>query len=91
MFTILERRGIMYLHIGNNIIISVNSIIGIFDMDNTTESEDTAQFLRNTPAQGNLRKKVMLPKSYILTKKGGKSEIYFSPMNTATLKKRINH
>ena len=79
----------MFLHIGNNILISMKNIIGIFDMDNTTVSDDTANFLRNSPVEGYLKKKMLLPKSYIVVKWKNGHKIYFSPMNTATLKKRI--
>ena len=36
----------MYLHAGNDKIIRTKSIIGIFDMDNATQSADTRDFLR---------------------------------------------
>ena len=57
----------MYLHIGNEKLISRKSIIGIFDMDTATVSPLTKDFLKEKESEG---KTVIssdnLPKSFIL-------------------------
>ena len=35
----------MYLHLGQNTVISTNDIIGVFDLDNTTVSRHTRNYL----------------------------------------------
>ena len=62
----------MYLHAGNGKIVKEKKIVGIFDMDSSTESELTAEFVRRAEKNGktvNCRK-TALPKSYILTDDG---------------------
>ena len=62
----------MYIHAGNGVSVRKDRIIGVFDMDNSTESEITAEFLRDAEKNGktvNCRK-TALPKSFILTEDG---------------------
>ncbi len=80
----------MYLHLGESTVIKSEEIIGIFDMEKTSVSEDTKDFLRN---HGEKMKIVNvsydMPKSYIVTQsKGSKPLIYISPISAATLRKR---
>ena len=42
----------MYLHIGNSVMIPERNIIGIFDLDNTSQSKITAAFLKNAQEEG---------------------------------------
>ena len=37
----------MYLSIGNDMAVREHSIVGIFDLDNTTTSKRTREFLEN--------------------------------------------
>lgn len=77
----------MYLHIGNEKLISRKSIIGIFDMDTATVSPLTKDFLKEKESEG---KTVIssdnLPKSFILTDGG---DIFFSGISTSSLSGRI--
>ena len=41
----------MYLHLGQNTVITHDEIIGIFDLDNTTVSKKTRDYLCNTGKQ----------------------------------------
>lgn len=82
----------MFLHLGENTVITTDEIIGIFDMDNTTVSKTTRDYL----AAMQKNKKIIdvsfdLPKSFILCKDKETSEkiIYISPISTQTLLKRI--
>ena len=36
----------MFLHLGENVVVPIKDIIGIFDIQNTMYSSDTIQFLR---------------------------------------------
>lgn len=82
----------MFLHLGENTVIRTDEIIGIFDLDNTTVSKATRDYL--SIMQKN--KKIIdvsydLPKSFILCKDEEKNEniVYISPISTQTLLKRI--
>lgn len=79
----------MYIHLGHNIIVSTNDVIGIFDMDNTTVSRASRAFLTNAQAHGNVIDVTdELPKSYIVTQNGYETKVYISSISPATLLKR---
>ena len=42
----------MYLHLGQETVVRVQDIVGIFDMDNTTISKHTRQFLADAEKAG---------------------------------------
>ena len=80
----------MYLQIGTEDFIKTEDIIGIFDLDNTTVSKASRDYLNFAEKQG-LSKTVSfdLPKSFIVTEEKGKRTVYISPYSTNTLFKRI--
>ena len=78
----------MYLSIGNDMAVREKSIIGIFDMDNTSTSKRTQQFLNQAEKDGAIVPCDDLPKSFILTAEYGITRVYLTPFNTATLEKR---
>ncbi|MGN1418450.1 MAG: extracellular matrix regulator RemB [Acutalibacteraceae bacterium] len=78
----------MYLHLGQSTVIKTDEIVGIFDLDNTTVSKKTRDFL----FQAQEEKKVIyvsqeLPKSFIVCRD---NTVYISQISCATLIKRIN-
>ena len=57
----------MYLSIGNDMAVRDTSIIGIFDMDNTTVSGITREFLNTAQKQGKVINDTDdIPRAYIL-------------------------
>ena len=44
----------MYLHLGNETVIRQSDIIGIFDLDNSTVSTKTREFLANAQKNGQI-------------------------------------
>ena len=44
----------MYLHIGNNVVVNTNDVVGIFDVDNTTVSRQGKGFLPNAQKEGKI-------------------------------------
>ena len=63
-----ENGGIgMYLSIGNDMAVRERSIIGIFDLDNTSTSKRTREFLNQAEKEGLIVPCDDLPKSFILT------------------------
>ena len=79
----------MYLSIGNDMAVRDSSIIGIFDMDNTSTSKRTRQFLERAEREGNVVPCDDLPKAYVLTMEYGFQRVHLSSLNTATLEKRL--
>lgn len=79
----------MYIHLGGDFVVKEEEIIGIFDLENTTLSKKTRDFLNMSEK----RKEVInvsyeLPKSFILTSKKNKNKVYISQISPATLNKR---
>lgn len=81
----------MYLNIGQDSVITDKNILGIFDLDNTTVSKSTREYINKSAKNGECITVSIeeLPKSFIVTTKNGKKEIYISPLNTSTIFKRI--
>lgn len=78
----------MYLPIGNDMSVRDTSVIGIFDLDNTTISPKTREFLNVAEKNGEVVPCDDLPKSFILTAEYGFNRVYLTSLNTYTLDKR---
>ncbi len=82
----------MFLHIGGDIVIPVKNVIAIMDIDTTTISKDTKEFLRIAEEEGFIESiSEDLPKSFIITETDKKSKIYLSPISSVTLQKRASY
>ena len=79
----------MYLSIGNDMAVRDTSIIGIFDMDNTSTSKRTREFLSRGEKAGEVIPCDDLPKAYVVTAEYGFNRVYLTALNTATLEKRL--
>ena len=79
----------MYLSIGNDMAVRTSSVIGIFDLDNTTVSKRGREFLSAAEKEGQVVPCDDLPKSYILTAEYGLNKVYLTSLNSATLEKRM--
>ena len=79
----------MYLSIGNDMAVRDTSIIGIFDMDNTTVTARGREFLTRAEEEGQVVPCDDLPKSFVLTTQYGFSRVYLTSLNTVTLEKRM--
>ena len=79
----------MYLYLGQNTVVKKTSVVAIFDMDNTTQSKTTMDFLRRAEKQKRLISvSDELPKSFVVYRENGKSMVYLSQMASATLLRR---
>jgi len=79
-----------YLHLGNDVVVDMNTVIGIFDMDNTTVSNQTRNFLAKAQKDGIIIDVAEdLPKSFIITESGGKTCVYISSLASRTLYGRV--
>ena len=79
----------MYLSIGNDMAVRESSIIGIFDIDNTSTSKRTRSFLEKAQKNGEIVPCDDLPKSFIVTMEYGMTKVYESALSSATLEKRM--
>lgn len=79
----------MYLNIGSDMAVRDRSVIGIFDMDNTSTSKRTREFLKKAETDGEVVPCDDLPKSFVLTSEYGFSRVYLTSLSTATLEKRM--
>lgn len=79
----------MFLHLGENVVVPIKDIIGIFDIETSTYSSDTSKFLRLAEEDGFVERITKeKPKSFIVAEVNKKSKIYLSPISSATLGKR---
>lgn len=83
----------MFLHLGNNTVIRQDDIIGIFDLDNTTVSKRTRDFLGRKEKEGKvINVSYELPKSFVVCEDKNKEIIiYITQISTATLLRRAEN
>ena len=80
----------MYIHIGSDMAVRDKSIIGIFDLDNTTYSKHTRKFLSKSEENGHVITVAEdIPKSFLLTSEYGMERVYLCQFNAQTLEKRM--
>jgi len=81
----------MFLHIGGDYVVSIRNIIAIMDLETTTISKDTKEFLKIAEEEGFVKSiSEEIPKSFIITEVDKKSKIYLSPISSVTLQKRAS-
>lgn len=79
----------MYLHLGQDTIVMTDKITGVFDLDNTTVSKHTRDFLGKAQKEGRVVNVTNEPpKSFLLCEKNGVETVYLSQMSPATLLRR---
>lgn len=80
----------MYLHLGQNVMVRHQDIIGIFDLDNTTWSFRTRRFLERAEREGRvITVGDDLPRSFVLIREGdGPPAVYITALSAAALSAR---
>ena len=80
----------MYLHLGQDTVVLAEDVIGIFDLETTTVSKITRDFLTGCEKRHEVVNVTEeLPKSFILcSDKESEQSVYISQISTATLQKR---
>lgn len=81
----------MYLHLGQETVVPMRDVLGIFDLENTTvSSRATRDFLASAEKKGYVVTiGEELPKSFtVCQEKNGKVTVYLSQISCATLLKR---
>lgn len=80
----------MYLHLGNDYLINTKDLIGIFDIENSSTSKNTKNYL-NFASKNNMVVNVSyeMPKSFVVCLDEDFNErVYITQISCATLKKR---
>ena len=79
----------MYLHLGQDTVVRDCDIIGIFDLDITTQSIRTRNYLNTAEKRGEVRYVTEdLPKSFVVAGQRSDQRVYISQLSTTTLLKR---
>ena len=80
----------MYLHLGQETVVRLREVVGIFDMENATISKYTRQFLADAEKGGRVCNVTMeLPNSFVVcVDRDGTETVYISQISSATLLKR---
>jgi hypothetical protein len=82
----------MYLYLGKNTVIRDTDIIGIFDLDITSQSYRTRQYLSHAERSGQVESAADdLPKSFVLCQSKGsdRQRVILAQPASATLVKRL--
>ncbi|MCI7767065.1 MAG: DUF370 domain-containing protein [Oscillospiraceae bacterium] len=79
----------MYIHLGSDTVVRDSDIIGIFDIENTSVSRITKDYLA---ASGKRKSAVSvsyeMPKAFIIATVDGRERVYISNVSSATIMKR---
>lgn len=79
----------MFIHLGGDVVVPLNDIIAIMDIESSSISHNTKEFLQTAEDEGFIKKITNdNPKSFILSEKDNKTIIYLSPISSVTLQKR---
>lgn len=81
----------MYLHLGGGAVVASESIVGVFDLDNTSQSHITRKYLSAAEKSGQVINVAEdIPKSFVVCRDGTGMRVYLSQMSPQTLLKRAN-
>ena len=79
----------MYLHLGKGTVVNEKTIVGIFDLDITSQSNLTRRFLAAAEKAGEVINAAEdIPKSFLVCCEKGRHTVYLSQLSCATLLKR---
>ncbi|HIV46280.1 MAG TPA: DUF370 domain-containing protein [Candidatus Acutalibacter stercorigallinarum] len=79
----------MYLHLGQNTVVDTEQLLGVFDLDNSTVSKHTRDFLARAQKEGRVVNVSMeLPKSFVVCRDKEGETVYLSQLSSATLLRR---
>lgn len=82
----------MYVHLGQDTVITTDSIIALFDIDACTVSKKTRDFLAAAQKNGEVvNVSFELPRSFVVCRRGDKTVVYISQLSTKTLLYRMEH
>ena len=75
-----------YLHLGSDVTVHNDSVIGMFDIERTTVNKDVNEFLKVCQKSGKIYYVSLdLPKSFVVAD----DKVYVTNVSAQTLKKRL--
>ena len=78
-----------FLHLGKGTLVREDEVLGIFDLDITSQSHLTRIFLAMSEKAGQVVNAAEdIPKSFVLCRRDGKTRVYLSQMASSTLLRR---
>lgn len=79
----------MYVHLGGDVVVPIQEIVGIFDSRLLQDNEDNRRFMEAARRQGRIRAEVSQDdcKAVVVTATG----VYTSAISSLTLQKRVVH
>ena len=78
-----------YLHLGKGTVVNTADIVGIFDLDISSQSHLTRRFLREAEQRGQVVNAAEdIPKTFVLFRDGETTRVYLSQMAASTLLRR---
>lgn len=81
----------MYLHLGKGTVVDTAGIIGIFDLDITSQSHITRKYLSAAEKAGEVINAAEdIPRSFVVYKDKYKTAVYLSQIASATLLRRAD-
>lgn len=82
----------MYLHLGSDTVVNTKNIIAILDLESTSMSQNTRDFLKIVEEEGFVRNvsEDQLPRSFVLCEIDGQSVIYITNISSRALAGRAN-
>ena len=84
----------MYLHLGKGRVVNTAEIIGIFDLDITSQSYRTRQYLNRAEKAGQVESvSEELPKSFVVCQRRGeqRQRVYLAQPASGTLQRRLKN
>ena len=79
----------MFLHLGNDVVVTSKEIVAVFDMDNTTTARQSRDFLAHAQKLDMIVDICDdLPKSYVVVHSRGITKVYISSVSSKTIAKR---
>ena len=80
----------MYLHLGSDTVVNTRDIIAILDMDSTTVSKHSKDFLKVVEEEGFVRNvSDEIPKTFVICEIEGQSVVYITNISSKALAGRI--
>ena len=82
----------MFLHLGNDILVKKEDIVGIFGMENRTTGKNTSRLLEKATREKRvINVSLEMPKSFVVCMEGEREIIYICQISSATLRKRADY
>ena len=80
----------MYLHLGSDTVVNTKNIISILDLESTSVSKFSKEFLKTAEEEGFVRNvSTEIPKSIVICETEGRSVVYITNISSKALAGRV--